>query len=241
MTGITNKYTARESSQRRVPGVYGHKRNLKGHTKILCDMAKPTLRVGAQHKPGAFRMEKQLGVVMWYAVWVRTGQEEKVLALCKEMLRDRESDTGGGKPEVYEQCFLPRYERARKLDGKWVRRKEVLFPGYLFFISENVDELVRRLKDIQEFTKVLGDGREPVALYPDEVEFLQKYTNEDKVLGMSLGFIEGDKLVVTEGPLKDYQGKIIHIDRHKRLATLEMEFFGRIVRIKVGVEVVRKV
>lgn len=178
---------------------------------------------------------------MWYAVWVRTGQEEKVLALCKKMLRDREEGTVEGGSKAYEQCFLPRYERVRKLDGKWVRRKEVLFPGYLFFISENVEELVRRLKDIPEFTKVLGDEQEPVALYPHEVEFLQKYTNKDKVLEMSLGFIEGDRLVVTEGPLKDYQGKIVHIDRHKRLATLELEFFGRTVRMKVGAEVVRKV
>lgn len=163
---------------------------------------------------------------MWYAVWVRTGQEEKVLQMCSEMLP--------------EQCFLPRYERARKQNGKWIKLKEPLFPGYLFFISDNVEMLIDGLKMVPDFTKVLGDDQEPIALYPHEIDFLQKYTNENRVLEMSYGFLEGDRLVVTDGPLKDYQGKIVRIDRHKRLATLEMEFFGRVVRMKVGMEVVEK-
>ena len=174
--------------------------------------------------------------IMWYVVWVRTGQEEKVLALCEKILRDRKEKT---KP--YEQCFLPKYERSRKLKGQWVRLKEVLFPGYLFFISDHVDELAGQLKNIPEFAKILGTEQIPIALAPHETEFLQKHMNRDKVLEMSLGFLVGDRLVVMEGPLKDYEGKIVHIDRHKRLATLEIEFFGRIVKMKVGVEVVRKV
>lgn len=173
---------------------------------------------------------------MWYAVWVRTGQEEKVLALCEKVLSDEDE-----REKPYEQCFLPKYERSRKLKGQWIRRKEVLFPGYLFFISDHADELARQLKSIPEFARILGDEQTPIALYPHETEFLRKHMNKDKVLEMSLGFLVGDRLVVTEGPLKDYQGKIVHIDRHKRLATLEIEFFGRIVNMKVGVEVVRKV
>lgn len=173
---------------------------------------------------------------MWYAVWVKTRQEEKVLAFCEKLLRNGEE-----KEKPYEQCFLPKYERFRKLNGQWVRLKEVLFPGYLFFISDHVDELAKMLKSIPEFAKILGDEQTPIALHPHETEFLRKHMNKDNVLEMSQGFLVGDRLVVTEGPLKDYQGKIVHIDRHKRLATLEIEFFGRMVRMKVGVEVVRKV
>lgn len=173
---------------------------------------------------------------MWYAVWVRIGQEEKVLALCEKLLKAREE-----KEKPYEQCFLPKYERSRKLNDEWVRRKEVLFPGYLFFISDHVNELAGLLKSIPEFAKILGDEQTPIPLYSHETEFLRTHMNKDKVLEMSLGFLVGDRLVVTEGPLKDYKGKIVHIDRHKRLATLEIEFFGRMVKMKVGVEVVRKV
>lgn len=168
---------------------------------------------------------------MWYAVWVRTGQEEKIMSLCNSKI---------GR-EVLESCFLPKYEKARKVEGKWTKREEILFPGYLFFVTENPDKLFQELKRIPEFTKILGDDSGPIPLYPEEEKFLRKYTNEDRVFEMSIGDLVNGELVVAEGPLKDYQGKIIHIDRHKREATLEVDFFGRKVKMKVGLEVVRKV
>lgn len=118
--------------------------------------------------------------------------------------------------------------------------EKLLFPEYLFFISDNVELLVNELKSVPDFIKVLGDRQKLITLYSHEIDFLQKYTNGNKILEISCGFLEGDKLVATDGPLKNYQGKIVHIDRHKRLATLEMDFLGRIVRITVGLEVVRK-
>lgn len=168
---------------------------------------------------------------MWYAVWVRTGQEEKVMSLCSSKITDK---------EVFEDCFLPKYEKARKVQGEWMKRKEILFPGYLFFVTKNPDRLFQELKKIPDFTKILGDDEGPIALYPEEENFLRKYTNEDRVFEMSIGDLVNGELVITEGPLKDYQGRIVHIDRHKREATLEIDFFGRKVNMKVGLEVVRK-
>lgn len=169
---------------------------------------------------------------MWYAVWVRTGCEDKLLKLCRKHLCD---------PQIIEDCFIPRYERAWKENGKWGKKEEILFPGYLFLVSEQPEALTKALKVIPEFAKVLGDEEGPIPLYDQEVEFLQKYTNRDHVLEMSTGILVGEQLVVTDGPLKDYKGKVVHIDRHKRMVTLEVEFFGRTVKLKVGLEVIRKV
>ena len=169
---------------------------------------------------------------MWYVVWTRTGQEEKVLQVCRKKITDQ---------EAFEECFLPKYEKAWKENGKWGKKEAVLFPGYLFFITENPDKLFWELNKVPEVTKILGDGEKPIPLYPHEIEFLKKYTDPDHVMEMSTGDLIGGQLVVTDGPLKDYQGKVVHIDRRKREATLELEFFGRTTRIKVGLEVVRKV
>ncbi len=57
---------------------------------------------------------------------------------------------------------------------------------------------------------------------------------------MSYGYILGERIIVTDGPMKDYQGKIVHIDRHKRKAVLEVEFFGRRTEVTVGLEIVKK-
>ena len=169
---------------------------------------------------------------MWFAVWVQTGHEEKVLKMCQKGLVDQ---------RLVEACFLPKYERAWKEKGKWGKKEELLFPGYIFMVSKYPELLVKALREIPEFAKVLGDEEGPIPLYEHEVEFLERYTNQNRVLEMSTGILKGQELVITDGPLKEYKGKVIHIDRHKRQATLEMEFFGRIMTMKVGLEVVRKV
>lgn len=171
--------------------------------------------------------------VMWYAVWTRSGQEERVLELCRTFQHY--------EPDAYEDCFIPMYEKYRKVKGKPTRQLARLFPGYLFFISDHPRKLQKLLKQLPEFTRTLGDDDGAIPLYREEVEFLQKYINKEKILQMSEGYLRGTELVVTSGPLKDYQGKVVKIDRHKRTAVLEMEFLGRKTQVTVGMEVVRKI
>ena len=65
--------------------------------------------------------------------------------------------------------------------------------------------------------------------------------DENHVVQVSMGLIIGSKIVVTEGALQDYQGKICKIDRHRRIAMLETSMFGRNTPVEVGLEVVKKV
>ncbi len=183
-------------------------------------------------------MGRQVTDMSWYAVWIRTGQEEKLVRLCRQRLQDEKD---AGEEAAFESCFVLKYERAWRNKGCWEKREEILFPGYLFFITEHPDRLFRLLKKIPEFTKLLGDDEGPIPLYEQEVEFLEKYTNQEHVLEMSAGEMIGDKLIVTDGALKGYEGKVVHFDRHRRMVTLEIELFGRVVNMTVGMEIVRRV
>lgn len=64
---------------------------------------------------------------------------------------------------------------------------------------------------------------------------------EDQVVELSTGIIENDKVRIQSGPLVGMEGFIKKIDRHKRRAVLEIEMYGRVVEMKVGVEIVEKV
>ena len=66
--------------------------------------------------------------------------------------------------------------------------------------------------------------------------FTQK---EDRTVKMSFGVMEGDRVVVTAGPLLGREGWIRSVNRHKNLAFLEIEMFGRTLRTKVGLGVVK--
>lgn len=169
---------------------------------------------------------------MWYAVWVQTGMEEQVKKTCDRKLGDQ---------GIYEECFLPKYEKPWRENGVWTKQEKVLFPGYLFFVTEDPEALHFALKTIPQFTKLLGDREGPIPLYEAEVDFLSKHINKDRIFEISKGEYIGKTLIVTEGPLKDLTGKVVYVDRHGRQAVLATEFFGRTVRMKVGLEIVKKI
>jgi transcriptional antiterminator NusG len=88
----------------------------------------------------------------------------------------------------------------------------------------------------------LGESNESfLALTDDEVAWLNAFTNvETHVVEMSEGVIEGDRVLVTKGPLRGHEGLIAKVDRHKRLAELEIRMFGRDKRVRIGLEIVER-
>lgn len=57
---------------------------------------------------------------------------------------------------------------------------------------------------------------------------------------VSTGYIEEDVLYIRKTPLKGYEGHISKIDRHKRIAYVDVSLFGRKITVKVGLEITRK-
>ena len=57
---------------------------------------------------------------------------------------------------------------------------------------------------------------------------------------MSEGIIEPSRIRILSGPLMGMEGQIRKIDRHKRKAWIEVELFGRIQRVEVGLEIPMK-
>ena len=167
---------------------------------------------------------------MWYVVQVRTGAEESIKQQCEKNI-DR---------EVMKRCFISYYEEQRSIRGEWVTLKKILFPGYIFVVTDKLDELYQNLKSIIGLTKLLGTGREIIPLTGEEERFLKKFGREEQVVVMSEGIIEQSQVKVTSGPLMGMEGYIRKIDRHKRKAWLEMELFGRKQMVQVGLEIVAK-
>ncbi|MCM1180035.1 MAG: antiterminator LoaP [Clostridium sp.] len=166
---------------------------------------------------------------MWYVVQVMSGHEHKIAELCRTWLLAED-----------EEVFVPMYERKKKIKGNWELKQAVLFPGYLFFCTDDIEAVFMQLKDVKELTKVLRTGEDFTPLYEAEVAFLRQFGREEHIVEMSVGYMEGDQVVITSGPMMNWDGKVKRIDRHKKLAVLELEFFGRNTEVTVGLEIVEK-
>ncbi len=167
---------------------------------------------------------------MWYAVQVLTGKEKDICIQAEKII----------PAEILEQIFVPYKEEKRHVNKQWKTIKKVLFPGYIFLITDHIVDLYIALKDVIGLTKVLGTGREIVPLTEEEVQLLQRLGNEEQVVEMSEGIIENDIIHVTSGPLMGMEGCIKKIDRHKRKAWVEVKMFNRMQLIPLGLEIIQK-
>lgn len=168
---------------------------------------------------------------MWYVIQTLGGEEDRTANMIQKLI----------SPKCIRECFVPKRERLKKFHGEWNKVEETLFSGYAFVISEHPEEMYEELKRIPKLTKMLG--REEgffFSLGEKEEKFVQGIGNEKHKTFLSKVLIgEGKKIQVIDGPLKDYVGDVVKVDLHKREAVVRVEFMGRMMELKMGVEMVR--
>ncbi|WP_165249188.1 antiterminator LoaP [Adlercreutzia sp. ZJ141] len=168
---------------------------------------------------------------MWYVAQVQAGRETATRNLCKLMV----------SPQAMEDCFVPEYETMWKVRGEWRLVHRLLFSGYVFFVSDDPKELHKQLLRVPMPIRILGNEKNAYFPLTDkERDWFLSFMDGNHVVRMSEGYITGDKVTVTRGPLMGFEGSIRKIDRHKRRAYLDVKLFGRTVPASVGLEIVRK-
>ena len=136
---------------------------------------------------------------------------------------------------------MPEYETMWRVRGEWKLVRRLLFPGYLFFVTGDAEELNKELLRVPLPIRLLGN--EENSFFPltgKERDWFLSFMDGEHIVRMSEGYITGDKVTVTRGPLIGLEGDIRKIDRHKRRAYIDVSLFGRTVPASVGLEIVRK-
>ena len=166
---------------------------------------------------------------MWYVIQTLGGKEEETA----HMIRRNISSC------FAKECFIPKRERLKKFHGIWNKEEEILFRGYVFVDSERPQGLYRELKQIPRLTKLLGREDEYFfALSQEEEELVRGIGDEkQKTAICRIAVEEGKKIRVLEGPLKGYTGDVVKVNLHKREVVVRVEFMGRPMELKMGVEI----
>ena len=165
---------------------------------------------------------------MWYVVQTISGREQTAIDKCRNALdRDLASD-----------IFSPTCQLEKKVQGQWLTEEKTAFPGYVFIESEDSAKLEERLKLIGNVvTPVrIGGGFYPVS--SEEEAVLRRLMDERYCIRYSVGYLVDEQLVIKEGPLQGFTEAITWMDRHKRVADLEVLLFEEKRRMRVGLEVI---
>lgn len=166
---------------------------------------------------------------MWYVIQVIAGQEHAIADLLERVIPQA----------MLEECFFPQYETEMKVRGTWVPCKKPMFPGYIIAVTDQPDALARELRRIPQFARVLSMGDVFVPLAAEEVALIGGFSSKgNRVVPMSHAIKDGDRVVVTSGPLVGCEGLIKQLNRSKSVAFLETEICGQKVAVRVGLSVV---
>ncbi|MBR1860485.1 MAG: antiterminator LoaP [Lachnospiraceae bacterium] len=166
---------------------------------------------------------------MLYAIQVKAGEEHETLVRFAECI------TAEG-----EEAFVPTYDRKKKFRGEEKVITAVLFPGYVFFRTEDVESLFFRLKKLPRLTKILRAENTFLPVSQEEDEQLTLLGGPDHHITVSIGVIEAGQVKILTGPMENFKGPIRHIDRHKRIAIIGMEIGGRMHDVEIGLEITKK-
>ena len=170
----------------------------------------------------------------WYVFWVKTGLEEKAAVEIKAAFN------GAATPlQLTVETFF-------RKQGKVKKETHFAFPGYVFVATEiENDEFVIRARECVHKSKsvmklLCYDNVNEAAVREEERVLIERIWQGKNCVETSTGFIEGDRIVVNEGPFIGRESIIKEIHLRRRQAIVEIEFMGEVRRITIGLEIIEK-
>ena len=171
----------------------------------------------------------------WYALFVETGKEEQV----KKHINKTMSSSDASIP--YELLIAKREIREKK-DGMVRTVVKRMFPGYILLETESILEFYLRLKTTrcEHYFGILRNGGYFKEVRLEEISNIIYMSDSDGVIGSSDVFVENGRIIVTNGPLKNYDGFIKKIDRRKHRVKALFMFNGERHYIDLSVNFIKK-
>jgi len=144
----------------------------------------------------------------WYAAFVMTGQEDKIVARISDSLAERK--------DAKVRLLVPKRSIRERKAGKVTEQIKVMFPGYVLIGTEQIDEVSRLIAEVKGVLRILKNDDEFQEIRLEEISRLVHMANDKGVIGESKIWLnENDRVEVISGPLKGYEGLITKLNRRK--------------------------
>ena len=136
------------------------------------------------------------------------------------------------------QAIAPERQYRRRINGTMKILTEILFPGYVFFrVLSGFDAL--KLLRYADVLKLLTTEKK-WQLQNADAEFAQWLFQQGNVLTFSQAYFEGDRIRIIDGPLKNYEGMIMKVNRRFQNAQIVLSFRELQIKVWLGYEKIAK-
>ncbi len=180
-------------------------------------------------------MSKQLvtGEKHWYVLHTYSGYEDSVAFNLKQRIENM-----GMQDKIFD-AIVPKEKKIKIKDGKRTTVEEKIFPGYVLVNMIVTDDSWYVVRNTPNVTGFVGSGTIPTPVSEEEWNFLNKRMGNEEPK-FKVDFEVGELVRITDGPFKDYEGKISDIDHAKGKVKVMVTIFGRETPVELDFLQVKK-
>ena len=167
-------------------------------------------------------MPKQTGEFgrNWYAIHTYSGYEDAVARNLKQRI-----DSMAMGDKIF-NVLVPTEKKIRIKNGKRKVVEEKIYPGYVLVEMIVTDDSWYVVRNTPRVTGFVGSGTTPSPLSQEEIDILQKRMGvEEPKFKIEVNL--GDAVKITDGPFKDFDGKVSEVDEEKGKIKVLVNMFGR--------------
>jgi transcriptional antiterminator NusG len=135
---------------------------------------------------------------------------------------------------------VPKEKKIKIKDGKRVTVEEKIFPGYVLVDMVVTDDSWYVVRNTPNVTGFVGSGTVPSPVAEEELVYLKKRMGEEEPK-FKVDFIVGDLVKISDGPFKDYEGKVGEVDEAKGKVKVMVTIFGRETPVELDFLQVKKI
>jgi transcription termination/antitermination protein NusG len=156
----------------------------------------------------------------WYVLHTYSGYEESVA----NNLRHR-VESLGMEDKIF-NVLVPKEKKIKIKNGKRKTVEEKIYPGYVLVEMIVTDDSWYVVRNTPNVTGFVGAGTTPVPVSKSEIDNILKRTGK-KEPSYKINVRIGDSVKITDGPFKDYEGKISKLDQEQGKVNVMINLFGR--------------
>jgi transcription termination/antitermination protein NusG len=170
----------------------------------------------------------------WYVIHTYSGYEESVVKNLKQR-----AESFGMEDKIFE-VIVPREKKIRIKNGKRKEIEEKLYPGYVLVEMIVTDESWYVVRNTPNVTGFVGAGVTPVPLSQKEVDVLMGRIKQE-ITEVEMNIEEGDVVKITDGPFKDFDGKVSQVDKERGKLKVLVNMFGRDTSVELDFLQIKKI
>ena len=156
----------------------------------------------------------------WYVLHTYSGYEENVARNLKQRIESLDMED-----KIF-NVLVPTEKKIKIKNGKRKVVEEKIFPGYVLVEMIVTDESWYIVRNTPNVTGFIGSGSIPTPISEEEVKNLLKRMGVDEPK-FKIDVIIGSTVRITEGPFKNFEGKVTNIDEAKGKIKVNVSMFGR--------------